>query len=320
MALLTEPTTLNTTNYALAAGTAFYRQRNGAVKAVVMHVTAGLQDLGMTGTDESAEGTNRWALSTGARVSWHRISDSDGVERCLPSWAVAWHAKGYNSNTVGLEISNRDAKWAGKPAAWIKWTTWYAALAVADWVVKYKIPLRRATKAELDKAIATNGAPVGFIDHSRLSDIRVDPGADFPWTQFFGYVKAIIGGATHPDRLGTTTTTTTAVTGLIAEDGLNGPNTRKAIQRMVGVTADGSWGPATRKAIQTWINKRMAAKGWKTRIPVDGNFGPATRRGMQAVLGLTQTGIWAWDQGTRPDPTTKALQKAHNTWRRSLAK
>jgi hypothetical protein len=199
-AMLTEPSALTSANYVLAGGSAFYARRTGKVRAIVMHVTAGLQDLGMSGSDESAEGTNRWALNSAARVSWHRIADSDGVERCLPSTATAWHAKGYNSNTVGIEISNVDARWDNKPEAWVKATVWNAARAAADWVVRYKVPIRRATQAELDRSIATGGGPVGFIDHSRLSDNRIDPGASFPWALFFQYVRAIIAGAPNPSE------------------------------------------------------------------------------------------------------------------------
>lgn len=199
--MLREPASVTSTNYKLLPGGKYYTTRRGGakVKALVVHVTAGLQDLGMSGKDTSAEGTNKWALSSGVESSWHRIVDTDGVISCLPSWYTAWQAKGYNSNTVGVEIANKDARWDNKPKEWVKWTIWYAALAYADYAKKYKVPLRRATKTELDRAIARNLAPVGFIDHSRLSDIRVDPGKTFPWAQFFGYIKAIWAGAKSPN-------------------------------------------------------------------------------------------------------------------------
>lgn len=199
--MLREPATVNATNYKLLPAKKYYTTRQKKVKGAVVHVTAGLQDLGMVGTDESAEGTNKWALTQLPEVSWHRIADSDGVESCLPSWYTAWQAKGYNSTTVGVEISNVDARWDNKPSQWVKWTIWHAARAFADYAVKYKIPLRRATKAELDHAIATDGAPVGFVDHSRLSTNRVDPGATFPWDMFFRFMRAIIAGALDPDHL-----------------------------------------------------------------------------------------------------------------------
>lgn len=48
--------------------------------------------------------------------------------------------------------------------------------------------------------------------------------------------------------------------GLKDPDGLLGPNTIKAIQKKVGVTADGVWGPATSKAVQKWINSNPKVK------------------------------------------------------------
>ena len=43
-------------------------------------------------------------------------------------------------------------------------------------------------------------------------------------------------------------------------DGQLGPNTIKALQKKVGVTADGIWGPATSKAVQKWINSNPKVK------------------------------------------------------------
>ena len=198
--MLKEPTTVNTRNFALLSGGKFHKTRRGKIKAVTVHITAGLQNLNMKpGTDYSAENTNKWALNSGVEASWARISDSDGVIFCLPYKYVAWQAKGYNTNTVGNEICKTDTSWGQMTEEWTKWTIWYAALAIADIVVAERIPLRRCTKAELDRAIANDTAPVGFIEHSKLSTIRSDPGASFPWELYFGYIRAIITGSTHPD-------------------------------------------------------------------------------------------------------------------------
>lgn len=88
---------------------------------------------------------------------------------------------------------------------------------------------------------------------------------------------------------------------LLSEDGKNGLGTRKAIQRMLGQPDDGSWGPATRRAIQRWAG-----------VAQDGNLGPASRRAVQKRVGVKQTGVWDWDQSTKADPTTKALQAFYN--------
>lgn len=192
--MLTESQTVTRENYALLPSGKFHTSRRGKVKAAVVHVTAGLQDLDLKGDDLSAENTNRWQLNARPEASWHRIADTDSVITCLPSWYTAWQAKGYNSTTVGNEVANADARWDNKTTEWVKRTIWNYALSYADYVVKYKIPLRRATKAELDAAIANDSAPVGFIDHSRLSTIRKDPGATFPWALFFDNIRAIIAG------------------------------------------------------------------------------------------------------------------------------
>lgn len=92
-----------------------------------------------------------------------------------------------------------------------------------------------------------------------------------------------------------------AVAGLIAEDGKNGPATRRAIQRMLGVTADGSWGPATRRAIQKWAGVKQ-----------DGSIGPATRRAVQRKVGAPVTGTWNYAQSSKADPTTRRLQAFYN--------
>lgn len=198
-AMLTEPTKRSA--FVLVPAGQFHEERQGDIKAGVVHVTAGLQDLGLVGVDRSAEKTNDWALTSGVIASWARISDTDSVVFCIPVKAVAYQAKGYNTHTVGNEICNADARWDNKSVGWVKWTIWWAAVSWADIVVAHKLPLRRATKAELDRAIATDGAPVGFVDHSRLSVNRSDPGATFPWALFFKYIRAVINGATHPDRL-----------------------------------------------------------------------------------------------------------------------
>lgn len=43
----------------------------------------------------------------------------------------------------------------------------------------------------------------------------------------------------------------------VKADGLFGPTTRKAVQRMVGAEPDGDPGPATCRALQRWLNKKL---------------------------------------------------------------
>lgn len=93
----------------------------------------------------------------------------------------------------------------------------------------------------------------------------------------------------------------------LTESGKNSPGMRRAIQRMLRATVapslvvDGEWGPATIRAIQKWV-----------KVTQDGKMGPATRKAVQRKVYVAATGVWAWDQDTKPDPTTLGLQKLYN--------
>jgi hypothetical protein len=168
-------------------GPNYYPTRRSPLLAIVVHCTAGLQDLDLIGPDNSAEGTARYAATTDRDVSWHSGSDSDTWVDLLPYSYTAWQCQGYNSSTAGHEISKRDMVWADEPADWVTRTLTIAARGLATRAREHRIPLRRATRAELDRAIANGGPPVGFVTHAELDPARrTDPGADFPWTRFLG--------------------------------------------------------------------------------------------------------------------------------------
>lgn len=186
MTAMTLPTRLSA--YKLIPAGMFYETRRKPVLGIVLHITAGLQDLGLVGTDESAEGTIGWALREKPQVSWHAIGDTDGVELCIPDWFTAFHAKDYNSPTVGIEISKLNTDWTKVSAKWIEATLRPVARYAAAIVDKYSLPLLLATKAQVDSAVAAN-RKFGFTYHSRLSSIRSDPGANFPWEKFVAMVR-----------------------------------------------------------------------------------------------------------------------------------
>ena len=193
--LLRLPAEVNSTNYKLLPGKMFHTSRRGnQVLGIELHITAGLQDINPDLKDESAEGTIRWALNSGVEASWHAIADTDDVEICLPDWYTAFHAKGYNSTTVGLEISKLDVNWSKMPSWWVERTLRNAAKYCAAIVDKHDLPLTLSTKAQVDAAIAAN-RKFGFTYHMWTSPTtRSDPGRDFPWAQFIGYVKDALAG------------------------------------------------------------------------------------------------------------------------------
>ena len=167
-------------------GEHFYRSRRSPLLAIVVHCTAGLEDTDLIGVDQSAENTARYAATTDRSVSWHSGSDSDTWLNLLPYDYTGWQCVNYNSTTAGHEISKRDMSWSDEPAEWVTRTLTIAARGLRTKAFRHGIPLRRATKAELDRAIATGGPPVGFIGHRELDPTRrTDPGTDFPWDRFF---------------------------------------------------------------------------------------------------------------------------------------
>lgn len=163
-------------------GNHFYPSRRERVLAIVVHITAGLEDLDAQ-DDHSAENVANYAATTDRDVSWHTGSDTDSWVDLLPSSAVAWHASNYNGCTVGHEISKRTTDWRSMPASWVRPTLRMAALGpdgqsgLRRKAIELGVPFRWATKAELDHARATGGPPVGFITHAELQwEDRRDPG------------------------------------------------------------------------------------------------------------------------------------------------
>jgi hypothetical protein len=181
------------------SGPNYYTSRNGPILAQIMHITAGLQDLELVDPDSSAERTAMYAATTTRDVSWHSGSDTDGFLRLLPPSYTAWQCIGYNSITLGHEISKADTDWRKMSPTWILRTLTHAANAVRPDLTKYRIPIRKATRAELDRARATDGPPVGLISHHELDpDRRSDPGwigpagaqvDTFPWGLFFSILR-----------------------------------------------------------------------------------------------------------------------------------
>lgn len=164
------------------------------MKAIVVHITAGLEDLAGR-ADQSAERTAAYAAGTNRKVSWHSGSDTDSRLELLPPSFTAWHAAGYNSSTYGHEISKTSPDWRGMPAWWVTATLEQAARHLGPMARFLGIPIRKTGRAELDQAIARNLNPVGFVGHWELDPSRrSDPGRvgvvdTFPWSRFLDLCK-----------------------------------------------------------------------------------------------------------------------------------
>lgn len=128
----------------------------------------------------------------------------------------------------------------------------------------------------------------GIVGHQHVPEnSHGDPGA-FPIAKLLKY----LGAATKPAPQPTTTSRK------LVEDGYWGPNTCKALQRWVGVTADGVMGRNTIKALQR-----------KLGTVQDGVLGRNTTRALQRKVGASADGVWSRD---RKSNTTLYLQRYLN--------
>jgi hypothetical protein len=180
-----------------------YASRKAPVLACVVHITAGLQGK-PAGADSSAEQTARYAATTDRPVSWHSGSDRDSHLRLLPDSHTAFQCQGYNSCTIGHEISKRDTSWADEDPGWVTDTLQMAAACLRPRLADLGIPIRLATRGDLDreKAKGTAGRPVGLLSHAVLDPTRrTDPGPDFPWDRFLTLLRDQEDDDMSPDEV-----------------------------------------------------------------------------------------------------------------------
>lgn len=153
------------------------------VRLVVIH------DMEWPETTTAAEDCARYFATTDRQASAHICVDSDSIIQCVRDNDVAWAAPGCNNDGIQIEMSG----YARQSAA--QWLDPYsilvinnAANATAQYCLKYSIPLRHLTNAEL-----LAGRP-GIIGHYQASEVykrssHSDPGPNFPWKFFMERVN-----------------------------------------------------------------------------------------------------------------------------------
>lgn len=275
--------------YAIAA-----RQHGSAVNLppvrVVIHGTVSPCRVGQ------AKATGDYFARVTRPASAHKVVDPADVCVCLPDNVVGYHAPP-NTHSLGLELCDPQV---GDPRRWLdaehRAMLDLAAHEVAAWCVKYGIPVRRLSVAEVRAGVR------GICDHNdvRLAfgmTTHVDVGAGFPWSTFLAAVARYagqLGGAVKPPS--TPRRVLARFTGRLVVDGDLGPKTRARLATVLGIDSRSSWANIVRA-----LQRRLG-------VHADGIAGPITTRALQRRLGVRSDGVWG-------PITTRALQRRLNAGR-----
>lgn len=138
----------------------------------------------------TAESCAEWFRRESSGVSAHYCVDSDSIVQCVREEDIAWHARGGNATSIGIEL----AGYAGQgPKGWDDDYSWAvlerAAGLTADICARHRIPVRWLRAMGLRKHLS------GITGHVEVSKAfgrsdHWDPGPDFPIERFLRLVRA----------------------------------------------------------------------------------------------------------------------------------
>ncbi len=154
------------------------RTNGRVVDAVVVHTMEAAERM------DTAEAVARWFARPETQVSAHYCVDADSVVQCVSEQDIAWHARGGNDRSIGIEL----AGYAGQgPKGWDDDYSWAvlerAASLAAEICRRHRIPVRRLRAADL---VAGSRGLAGHVDVSEAfgRSTHWDPGPAFPWRRF----------------------------------------------------------------------------------------------------------------------------------------
>lgn len=138
----------------------------------------------------TAEDVARYFATTDTKASAHLCIDNDSIVQCVMDRDVAWAAPGCNNDGIQIELAGTaaqtDAQWDD---AYSRALLNNGANAVAQYCLKYNVPIRHLSNTELK-----NGRK-GIVGHVQVSTVykksdHQDPGKSFPWARFLEQVSA----------------------------------------------------------------------------------------------------------------------------------
>lgn len=152
---------------------------------IVVHTAESILD--MIGVDSGAEDVARFVANRSDFGSYHTLADSDSTVPLVPFDAEAYgDGTGSNPHAIHISFACKAAGWAGMTAERRAAMIHHGALAAAEaatWLHKnhgVTVPAMRISRADSERRLP------GFISHAERDPARrSDPGAEFPWDDFF---------------------------------------------------------------------------------------------------------------------------------------
>ena len=248
----------------------------------------------------------------------HWCCDNNSRVRVIADEHIAWTLPGANSRSLNIEF----AGYAKQDSD--DWEDRYSidmlevgAYCAAEWVIKYGIPIRKLTDAQI------RSGQKGFAGHVDVNRVyrqssHWDPGPSFPWTYFLSRVRAAVNslrtGGNIPEPAKSNWNNRGYSKGWIraqqhklndldynlVPDGKLGPATRDAVedfQKSVGLKQDGVPGPDTSKA----LDAKLARKP-------DGSVRKPRCKALQQAVRTDDDNIW----GGETDRHCNAVREASN--------
>jgi N-acetyl-anhydromuramyl-L-alanine amidase AmpD len=155
-----------------------------AVRVIVIH------DMEFPETASAAEVIAKDFAQSDREASAHICVDSDSIVQCVLDNDVAFAAPGANNDGIQIELAGF-AKQTRE-----QWLDPFgvllldrAASAAAQYCLKYDIPVRQLTNAQLADRVSK-----GLVGHRQVSQVfnksdHMDPGPGFPWDFFLQRVQ-----------------------------------------------------------------------------------------------------------------------------------
>jgi N-acetyl-anhydromuramyl-L-alanine amidase AmpD len=141
---------------------------------------------------DSAEICARWFASPVSKVSAHYCVDAGTIIQCVTEDDIAWHARGGNARSIGVELAGMAAQgrhdWEDVYSAAVLER---AAELVADIAARHDIPITKLGPGAL------LGRRRGITGHADVSSAwhrsdHWDPGPAFPWREFLDSVRSVL--------------------------------------------------------------------------------------------------------------------------------